>query len=335
MRNPADAVASVQPEPRRDRYGRYLLPDPQTGREQPWTRATTLAKTLSDMFGLTKWQCRMVAKGLAARPDLYALAVATPIDDKTALDRLVEDAKEAAAASSGARLGQALHAFTEHLDAGEQLDIPAPWHADTVTYQETLRDAGITINPHHIERIVVLPQLGVAGTFDRILAIPDAGQFIGDLKTGRDLTYGWGEIAIQLALYANAELMWNPATGRYEPMPEVSRSDAVVIHLPVGQAKCDLYWIDITAGWEKAQLCDQVRQWRSRTDLYAKFTPRAIPPAPPQPNGWLQRIDKARTEDDLLKIWQDATHADAWDDKLLDACKRRKAQLQEGAAMTS
>jgi hypothetical protein len=330
-------VASVQPEPRRDHYGRYLLPDPQTGREQPWTRATTLAKTLSDMFGLTKWQCRMVAKGIATRPDLYALAAATPIDDKTTLDRLVDDAKEAAAASSGARLGQALHSFTEHIDAGEQLTIPAPWDRDIQVYQQALANAEITTDARYIERVVVLPELGVAGTFDRILDVPSTGLVIGDLKTGRDLSYGWGEIAIQLALYANAELLWDPAAGRYEPMPEVNRNDAVVIHLPVGQARCDLYWVDITAGWEKAQLCDQVRQWRARKDLAAKFTPSAKPPAPANApaNGWLLRVDEATSEDDLVKVWQDADHAGAWDDQLLEACKRRKVQLQEGAAMTS
>lgn len=327
----APKLTRIQPEPRRDSYGRYLLPNPDTGREAPWTRVTTLSKTLSDMFGLTRWQCRMVAKGIATRPDLYALAAATPIDDKATLDKLVEDAKEAAAASSGARLGTALHAFTEHVDAGEQVDVPAPWDRDVACYQATMRDAGITIDPHHIERIVILPALGVAGTFDRILDIPSVGPVVGDLKTGRDLSYGWGEIAIQLAIYANAERMWNAHSGRYEPMPTVNRNDAVVVHLPVGQATCHLYWVDITAGWEKAQLCDQVRQWRARTDLAARFTPTAHPPAPPvaPANGWLLRVDEATTEDDLIKVWQDADHAGAWDDELLEACRRRKAQLQE------
>jgi hypothetical protein len=322
-----EPLSPARPEPRRDRYGRYLLPDPNTGREIPWTRVTTLAKTLSDQYGLTKWQCRMVTKGIAARPDLYALAAATPIDDKATLDRLVDDAKEAAAASSGARLGSALHSFTEQLDAGEQVEVPAPWDKDVAAYQQTLHQAGIIIDPAHIERIVVVPELGVAGTFDRILTIPDTdAPVVGDLKTGKDLSYGWGEIAIQLAIYANAKLMWDPTAGRYEPMPPMNRSDAIVIHLPVGQAKCDLYWVDIAAGWDAAQQCAAVRQWRARDDLAVKFTPITGAPAPAA-NGWLARVDEATTEDDLVKVWQDADIAGAWDQVLLEACKRRKAQL--------
>jgi len=65
-------------EPSRDHYGRYLLPDPATGEERAWTRATTWARTLSDMTGLHKWECRMVARGITLRPDLYALAAAAP-----------------------------------------------------------------------------------------------------------------------------------------------------------------------------------------------------------------------------------------------------------------
>src|SRR5574338_583746 len=66
------AVAEMRPEPKRDRYGRYLIPHPDTGKETAWTRATTFAKTVSDTFGLTKWELRMVSLGLAKRPDLLA-----------------------------------------------------------------------------------------------------------------------------------------------------------------------------------------------------------------------------------------------------------------------
>lgn len=257
-----------RPEPKRDHYGRYLLPDPETGKERPWTRATTFAKTVAETSGLMRWQCRMVAKGVATRPDLYALAASTPIDNKATLDKIAEDAKEAAAASSGANLGTALHAFTEQLDAGGKIVVPAPWDADITAYQIATRTAGIRVDPKHIERIVVVRDLGVAGTLDRIVAV-DGRVAIADVKTGKDLSYSWGEIAIQLALYAHADAMWDD--GAYLPMPDVSQDIALVIHLPVGRARCDLYEVDIAAGWWAAQMCEDVRTWRSRRDLAWAF----------------------------------------------------------------
>ena len=71
----------------RDRWGRPLIIPPDGGKPVAYTRVTTVAKTLEDEGGLSKWMMRMTALGLAQRPDLYAL-VATVGDDKGALDRL-------------------------------------------------------------------------------------------------------------------------------------------------------------------------------------------------------------------------------------------------------
>jgi hypothetical protein len=262
--------APARIEPSRDHYGRYLLPDPATGAERAWTRATTWAKTLSDTTGLHKWECRMVAKGITLRPDLYALAAAAPADDVTALDTLTEAAREAAAASAPANLGTALHRFTERHDRGELVAPPEPWAADLAAYAATMRAEGITIDPAHIERITPVPGLGAAGTLDRIAKVPGHGLVIADVKTGQDLRWSWGEIAVQLAIYAHGAGLWT-GTG-YQPMPEVSQSRALVIHLPAGQARCDLHWLDITAGWDAARLAAAVRGWRARRDLAVPWT---------------------------------------------------------------
>jgi hypothetical protein len=50
-------------------------------------------------------------------------------------------------------------------------------------------------------------------------------------------------------------------------MPPVSLERALVIHLPAGQARCELHWLDIAAGWEAARLAATVRAWRARRDL--------------------------------------------------------------------
>lgn len=256
---------TARPEPSRDRYGRYLLPQP-TGKDKGYTRATTVAKTLSDTYGLTRWQVRMTAQGLTQRPDLFA-RVASAAGDAKSLDQICELAKEAAAASSGANIGTALHAFTEAVDAGRPVTIPAPWDADVAAYTAALQAAEVAVDPAYIETVLALHSLEVAGTMDRLVTMPDGRSLIADLKTGKDLSYGWGEIAIQLALYAHADEVYDYATGQYEPMPEVDRSEALVMHLPAGQARCDLYLVDIAAGWEAVEIAMRVRSWRKRRDL--------------------------------------------------------------------
>lgn len=268
-----DALAAVndaaqRAEPKRDRWGRYIIPHPHTGEPHSWTRATTWAKSCADTFGLTKWELRMATLGLARRPDLLAQAATVSDPDDKAAKRLLDDvadsAKEAAGSSVRRNLGTALHSFTEQVDAGGEPAIPEAYRADIDAYRrETARFA---IDPGHIERIVTLPDLSVAGTFDRLVTY-DGRLLITDLKTGRDLSYSWGEIAIQLALYAHGETIYDPATDTHEPMPKVDRTVGLVVHLPVGEGTCTLYHVDLAAGWEMAQVCGQVRAWRKRKDL--------------------------------------------------------------------
>lgn len=272
--NPLNQLATVQ----RDRWGRYLIPDPETGEKRAWTRATTVASTLSDKFGLQAWAQRMTARGLVVRPDLFALVAACDPDDKKKLNGLVDDAKEAAAASSGANLGTALHSFTEQLDLGADVRAPAPWDADLTAYTRTLNEFGVRIDRAYVENIVTLPNEGVAGTFDRLVDIGGT-LTVADLKTGSFLD--WNEISIQLALYAHAATIYDPATNKHTPMPAVDRDRALVIHLPAGKATCELWFVDIAQGWEAAQQALAVREWRTRKNLAAKMT-AAARPAPSQ-----------------------------------------------------
>src|SRR5215472_13629165 len=127
-------TAPLRPEPERDRYGRYILPDPKTGKRRSWTRATTWAQTIADTYALNQWQKRMVALGLAQRPDLLA-QVATVLEpdtegQKRKLDRWCQDAEEHAGASQRSNLGTALHSFLEHLDLGREVQVPEPWDQD-------------------------------------------------------------------------------------------------------------------------------------------------------------------------------------------------------------
>jgi hypothetical protein len=269
-------------DPRRDRWGRYLLPDPETGEERAWTRATTFAETLADQYGLTAWKMRNVAKGIAQRDDLRALAAATPITQKKQLDRVAQQAVDAVAAKAGANIGTALHEWTAQFDRLEGPNPPQPWHADLSAYALGLSEHGIITHPGLVERIVCLPDLGVAGTFDRI--VEWYGQmYIADVKTAADLSYSWGSIAVQLALYSRASWAWNEEQQEWGKVLAPERDKGLVIHLPAGQAKCELYWVDLEAGWEAATLAADVRAWRKRTDLAWPIGVDMIGRSPVQP----------------------------------------------------
>jgi hypothetical protein len=257
-----------------------------------WTRATTIASTLADRYGLERWAQRNTVLGLGLRQDLYALAASCTPDDKEELNRIVDQAQEAAKSRSGANLGTALHRLTERIDSGEILDVPDQWKPDVDAYCQTLTDKGVKIHEEWIERVVVIPKLMVAGTLDRLVTTNGSGLKVADLKTGQHaVNYGAGDIAIQLALYANASHIWKGTTdeirrdqyGRYllphpdddprayEPMPAVDTSRALVIHLPVGKGECSLHEIDIKAGAEAVRLAMAVRDWRKRKDLASPF----------------------------------------------------------------
>ena len=255
--------------PLTDRWQRPLILLPGAKKPEPFTRVTTVAKTLSGQEALSEWKARMVAEGACLRPDVlaqYAASLPSTPENKALQNGLCESLKEAAAASSGANLGDALHSMTARIDRGEKFRPLPPHDVSIKAYQECLQRHGVQILPEYVEQTVVLPGLKVAGSFDRL--IQKAGRcFIFDLKTGKDLSYSWTEIAIQLSLYAHAEYLYDWDTQTCSPMPEVDQKIGLVLWLPAGKAEASLHVVDIVAGWEAAQTAMAVRAWRTRKDL--------------------------------------------------------------------
>jgi hypothetical protein len=280
-------IPSMRPEPARDRWGRYKLPDPGSGETRSWTRATTLSHSISDTHHLTEWKRRMVLQGAATNPvllrDVKSLAAIVDQatdwrearDAKQALTRIADDAAEAAGANNGSKLGTLLHTITEYADAGRlgeiEALIPTQLYDDLAAYLARMADAGIERPAYWIERILVNSQVDSAGTTDRILLMPTpcpkcgSSARIGDLKTQKSLDFGFLEIAIQLAEYAYADAMWDDETETLVGMPTVCRCFGIVMHLPVGSGECTLYELDLEAGWADAQLAYRVRQSRARS----------------------------------------------------------------------
>ena len=309
---------SGQPEPERDRWGRYLLIDPRTGKKKGFTRATTFNKTLSDTFALSQWGKRNVAIGLAARPDLLALAHGKDVRaDKKELDGVVEQAETAAGNKVGANLGTALHTTTERIDAGlmRVADVP-PFHRPEVqAYVDATREAGLAFRRDWIERTTMTSKFGedVAGTFDRIGTLPDCSAVIVDLKTGRDpLTYGAGEIAIQLLTYAlgvNEFGIYDHVTGEWEEGPLIRTDLALVIHLPAQRddgrpAECSLHWVNLADPdvMEAARQSAFARRWRKKKGLHTAYTRDVA-------SSWEQRFSTVTSSAQAGSLWLEAKAA--------------------------
>lgn len=295
---------------RYDRYGRYKLLHPKTGKPVKWTRATTYAKSIQDTFALSQWAQRMTLKGAALRSDIVAAVSTLDVkQDKDRVNALVEDAKKAAGNKVAANLGTALHAFTEDRDKAlvgipvKAKAIPDDLRPTVDAYELLLRDFGLEPVPGLIEFTTAVLQYEIAGTSDRCYrATRDitftlhgrtitlyAGEYvIGDVKSGADLSYGWLEICIQLAIYAQGlnscgTWDWNTGTWGHPTVPgqddvqiKVRTDVGLIPHLPVdrkeGAPLATLYAVDLDFGWASAVLCGQVRSTRKEGNLATPLT---------------------------------------------------------------
>lgn len=263
----ATEIVTVDQPINRDRWGRPYIVRPDGGKPVPYTRATTVAGSTDDMWGLMRWKQRQTAIGLADRKDLL-LAVTTHRDDKKRLDDLCEQALEASASSAAATTGTALHSLTEYVDRGEE---PPTVGDDVKRLLDAYRRITEPFEVVAMEQMMVLDDYQIAGTPDRIVRW--GGQhFIADLKTGKSLDYSQQKIAAQLAIYSRG-VGYDHTTGKRIDLPDVHQRAALVFHVPAsGSEQPAVHWIDIGRGWEiGVDLCRRVREWRKTSDLLAPF----------------------------------------------------------------
>ena len=311
-------IVTPPPAIERDRYNRPLVTPPGGGKKVAYTRCTTYIDVLEDKYNLQKWMQRMVALGLASRPDLL-LSVNAHREDKRALDRICENAREAAAASAAATTGTALHALTELIDRGQEL--PAGLSANVLASLEAYRQATAELTATHIEQFCVQDHLQIGGTPDRVVKYQGTS-YIADLKTG-SIEWGVLKIAMQLSVYARSHT-YDVATGtRGEHGADLHRG--LVIHLPVVEdpkdAVCTLHWVDIMQGWHAVIVARDVREKRKLkfSDLASPFGDDLL--AQLQASVPLEdQIAACATADDVRALWSD--HAAEWTDALTEAAKK-------------
>jgi hypothetical protein len=314
----ADPFDTVGPSIPRDRWKRPLITPRGGGEPVPYTRASTYAGALDDGHALGQYLKRHTAIGIARNEDLAAMAAPLPYGDPK-LDEIIETAMDRAGANGKANHGTAMHLLT---DPGAN-----PMHtcermvADVAAYHKTMARYGIAVSDP--ETFVVCDELKVAGTFDGIYDVPGWGRMIGDKKTGKLKAHTW---AVQCAVYSRGH-RYDPATA--ERVPTGVRQDvALVVHIPAGAGICELYLLDITAGWAAAQLAVKVRAWRATDDLLSPLHPGQMPPAPvvAQSHEELRYLIAEAPNPDALNTLY-AAHYGVWHDELTALVKARLAFL--------
>ena len=186
------------------------------------------------------------------------------------IDDIIEQAMTVAESERAANIGTALHALSEHVDAGTlPKDTPQQFVPDLNAYATAM--AGIRIIA--AEQFVVCDDVQAAGTFDRLVRLPDGRIVVADIKTGQHEPKYPHSSTIQIAVYAHGHL-YDPDKGRLGYLPDlgVSTDAGLLIHLPAGQARCDLYLLDLQVGWQLAQTAVMVRQLFKDKPL-APYTP--------------------------------------------------------------
>lgn len=297
----------------RDRWGRPQVQPPDGGKLVPYRRCTSFIDVLDSRYNLELWKQRQVAAGLAQRPDLV-LKAASGHDDKDLLNKVCQEASEAAGSSVKSTTGTAVHKLTEQVDRGEKAVIPPDAQADIDAYRATTQGLGVEL----VEAFVVHDDLQVGGTFDRVVT-RGGRRYVADVKTGR-IDYGASKIAMQLAIYARSQQYW-PDTGIRVPL-DVDTSRGLIIHLPAGSGECTLHWADLDAGWDGVQIARQVWQWRARKGLLEA-------PAPEPARELFIAIEGATSRAELEQLW--STHERVWTDDHTAAVKTRLQALADSS----
>lgn len=266
-----DIPGKWKPEYTKDRK-KYVVPGLDGLRKtESFTRATTHAKVLDDATNLTDWRLRGTVLGLARNPELLDgldLDGAQHISEldwgsKMALSGVVNKAMRRVGGSDGSDFGDKLHGYLEVVLAGYlTLDqVPAEMRPYLEVIFASMRQHGFQFVQNMMERTVFIPATGLVGTFDFLALSPDGELLIGDLKTSSSIQFSWLAIGVQLAQYANAEMMLSWDGSHWEVMPPVSKVMGLVISVPKDEPvpTARPFVVDLNLGTEMMELATRVQ----------------------------------------------------------------------------
>jgi hypothetical protein len=294
--------------------GRYKMPATLPGDAAPksikgadWVSGglqsmTNLAGSISDTKALGNWDRQQSLIGLGLHPELaaelrrivYAAREAgvkfqelrEHPEFRDQLDAVAERAKDIGGANAARDAGIAAHAEWETR--------PASGAPGSALFSESFTKLDALLLKHGLrrtpmrERSVRNLKVGAAGRFDDILLeIRTDRLLMADLKTKKKPFWSFLEIDAQLAGYASAEWMFNPASwpdgGGYVPGPlhHVDQQEGVVLHMPSDGGEPRLRRANLVVGLETLKLaravCTQRSLGRSARHLAESYWPEISP----------------------------------------------------------
>jgi len=242
------------------------------GKNQRYSRPSGWGKELDDENALVNWKINRAIEGVAGDPALQARAAAAKEDDRGTWNELREAAINAGRGDQGADIGTALHAMSDRWeDPDDDFHPGEPYETHLGLYGKELERLGL--KSIHVEVPIVNHTWRAAGTADRVFELthdlmdpegeilPAGTLVIGDLKTGKTLTYSAPGYSVQMAIYAGG-VFYNVVDDVEIETPEINQRWALLIHLPSDRPECETYWVDLETGRWGAYLTQQVREWR-------------------------------------------------------------------------
>lgn len=249
----------------RDQWGRPVI-HRADGSWRGYSRVSSIAKELDDGKGLAFWQTVMTAIGVTITPDIFCKVAElvdssdNPYEDhKTALGKLAEQAQEAAGSTIKRELGTTLHEWAAIFDRTQDIDlIPDDHQADIQAYADALVRHGVQVLDNEV--FVAVDEIEIAGTLDKLLLMPDGRTLVGDVKTGqRDQRYPMA-VGMQVGGYSRGD-RYDLLSHERSPLG-VDQEDGVLIHLPSGSGTCELYPLNLRAGWQNLMLAKDLKRAR-------------------------------------------------------------------------
>lgn len=305
-----------------------------------YTRASGLGDLLEEFSFLWKWKMRGLAKGLADRPDLVRLVAAEDYTcgfaaDERAnrsagrnIDAVMERAMDHAGVPMKADYGTAIHLRTEPGNEGTDPDDKQVDDVDSCW--QLWVDLGVT----HLgtEIFTASDTLRVAGTFDHLSYVPGLGIVVTDKKTSSKAKATYD---IQLATYANSDI-YDVETDQRVSLEEYVAAagwDPSLINREVGviwwvkNGKTEARKLDLTAGYEWAQIAARIRDERRKMGVAPNITPSIRSEASTMRARLLQSLQQAPTLEALHAIHNHPVAQAIWTDEHTAAAVARKESL--------
>ena len=306
-----------------------------TGRV-PYTRASSMSGYIADFQALHTWRERRIAKGIAMRPDLAAMAAALPAfknnsqDDRltnSRLSEIIELAAELGQIHEQANWGTAVHSWT---DPGADLaTVHAEYRPDVEAYWAEVKRLGIV--QLEAEIFTANDRLKGAGTVDGTYYVPGYGKVMGDKKTGDRKPL---EFAIQFATYRFGE-RYDWETDRREPWDDDLNADvALVFDIPAGKGKLEIHEIDLRWGLECAQIAADVRDRHtdSKNRLRKRVNDEIATALANERHAAFVAIEAATSREELNVIWKQHEHV--WTEDHTVAGHASIADMPQGCCTT-